>query len=196
MIDLQLPLSKDKIRQLKVGDYLNISGTLITARDAAHQYLASENPAQLRELMTNAFIYHCGPIAKKTGGGTWEWIAAGPTTSIRMDPYTPALIERYQIQGIIGKGGMGQNTQAACREFGGVYCQAPGGCAALLAQKVVKVKGVYMLEELGVPEAIWIVKVKDFPVLVTMDSNGGNWYKQVQENSFKEKQRLQELISC
>ncbi len=191
MNELQLPLSEAKIRRLRVGDWLSLSGTLITARDSAHQYLHQADPPEFRELLKGAFIYHCGPIARQQEG-QWEWVAAGPTTSMRMETYTPTLIERYRLQGIIGKGGMGADTQAACREFGSIYCQAPGGCAALLAQRVVRVKGVYKLEEFGIPEAMWVVEVKDFPVLVTMDSQGGNLYQEIQRRSQAEKQRLQE----
>ncbi|MBI5788933.1 MAG: fumarate hydratase C-terminal domain-containing protein [Candidatus Schekmanbacteria bacterium] len=190
MLDLQLPISTDQIRDLKVGDFLNLTGTFITARDSAHQYLYQEDPPEFREILQRAFIFHCGPIAKKQGD-QWEWAAAGPTTSMRMEPYAPALIERYQLQGIVGKGGMGAGTQEACSKYGVVYCQAPGGCAALLTQKVVKVKGVYKLEDFGIPEAIWVLEVKDFPVLVTMDSHGGNWYRQVKDKSLRERERLQ-----
>lgn len=126
----------------------------------------------------------------------WNWVAAGPTTSMRMEPYTLTLTERYHLRGIIGKGGMGPATQAACQRIGSIYCQAPGGCAALLAQRVVKVKDVYKLAEFGVPEAIWVVEVKDFPLLVTMDSHGGNWYKRIQNKSRRQKQKLQESLAC
>lgn len=196
MINLQLPLFKEQIRRLKVGDYLSLTGTLITARDSAHQYLYREDPPELRDLLHEAFIYHCGPIARQletdsaAGNARWEWVAAGPTTSMRMDPYTPTLIERYQLQGIIGKGGMGPDTQAACQEFGAIYCQAPGGCAALLAQRVVRIKDVYKLNDFGIPEAIWVLEVKDFPVMVTMDSHGNNWYQNILAISQEQKQKF------
>ena len=195
MNELRLPLSEQEIRRLRAGTWFSLSGTLITARDSAHQFLCRQDPPEFRELLRNAFIYHCGPIATRRGEG-WSWVAAGPTTSSRMEPYTPALIERYQIKGIIGKGGMGAGTQQACRKFGCVYCQAPGGCAALLARRVVRVEGVYKLEEFGIPEAVWVVQVEKFPLLVTMDSHGNNLYQQIKQESQKQQLKLQESAAC
>lgn len=166
---LTLPLDATVVRQVAVGDRVLLSGTMFTARDAVHHYLAGGGacPCDLR----NAVIYHCGPVVVRQGAG-WRVTAAGPTTSSREEPYMAALISRYGIRGVIGKGGMGAATRQACREFGCLYLHAVGGAAQVLADAIRDVRGVHLLERFGAPEAMWELRVEDFPVVVTMDAHG------------------------
>jgi fumarate hydratase class I len=177
---LDLPLDEEAVRDLHVGQFLELSGTIWTARDAAHRYLAdpaNEAPFPAR----GAVFYHCGPVIVPADDG-WRVTAAGPTTSIREEPYMPGLIERYGLRGIIGKGGMGPATLAACRQFGCLYLHAVGGAAQVLADRIRRVRGVY-LEHFGPPEAVWQLEVERFPVLVTMDAHGESLHQSVAETS-------------
>lgn len=183
MIKLQLPISEAAIRELKMGDEVMISGLMVTARDAAHKYIHENWPEWLNPIMENSMIYHCGPVVKKHEDGSWSFVAAGPTTSIREEPYEAAVMEHYKVRAVIGKGGMGEKTLAGLEKSGGVYLHAIGGMAASLAKAVVRVHDVYMLDELGVPEAFWHIEVKDFPAVVTMDSHGGSLHKSIKANS-------------
>ncbi len=182
MIEIQLPAEEEKIRELHIGDTVTISGVMLTARDAAHKYLIEESPEEFRSILQGSFIYHCGPIVRKKDDN-WEIIAAGPTTSIREEPYESSMIENYGVRGVIGKGGMGNNTLDACSRFGCVYLSAIGGAATLLAQAVKEVLGVYKLEEFGVPEAMWHIDVRDFPAIVTMDSHDKSLHLEIEEES-------------
>jgi len=187
MIPLIQPYTEEQVRRLKVGDMVGITGLLYTGRDAVHKFLhdGGKPPVDL----VNQIIYHCGPVVVKERG-KWVVKAAGPTTSIREEPYQGHLIEKFGLRGVIGKGGMGPKTLEACRKFGCVYLHAVGGAAQVLAECVTEVLGVY-LEEFGSPEAIWAFRVKDFPVVVTMDSHGGSLHAVVLEQS---KARLQEVL--
>ena len=184
MIKLQLPLTEEDVRQLKVGDEVALNGIMVTGRDAAHTWLIDESPDEMRELLDGTVIYHCGPVVTKEGG-KWKFVAAGPTTSIREEPYQGDVIKNYKLRGVIGKGGMGAKTLAALQEFGAVYLHAIGGAATLLAKSVTKVKDVIKLEEFGVPEAIWVLDVKDFPCVVTMDSHGNSLHDKIKSDSDK-----------
>jgi fumarate hydratase class I len=178
IIDVTLPASEDVIRSLRIGDEARLSGTVITARDAAHKFLVEKRPEEYRSLLRGVLLYHCGPIMKKEGAG-WRVISAGPTTSSREEPYEADVIEHFGIAGAIGKGGMGEKTSRALQKFGAVYFHAVGGAGALLARCVTAVRDVRMLEEFGVPEAFWVLSVKDFPTVVTMDSAGGSLHREV-----------------
>ena len=182
MKNLQLPLTEDAVRGLALGDAVSLTGTIYTARDAAHKYLV-ENPdfSRIPDLR-GAVLYHCGPVIIQRDG-KYVVTAAGPTTSIREEPYMAAVIEKYGIRAIIGKGGMGPSTAEACRRFGCVYLHAVGGAAQVLASSVKEVPGVSMLEEFGAPEAIWQFNVVDFPVVVTMDATGASLHEQVKRHS-------------
>ncbi len=184
MIKLQLPLTEEDVRQLKVGDEVALNGIMVTGRDAVHTWLIDESPDELRELLDGTVIYHCGPVVAKEGD-EWKFVAAGPTTSIREEPYQGDVIKNYKLRGVIGKGGMGAKTLAALQEFGAVYLHAIGGAATLLAKSVTKVKDVIKLEEFGVPEAIWVLDVKDFPCVVTMDSHGNSLHDKIKSDSDK-----------
>ncbi len=171
MIKIQLPVSADEIRELKAGDEVAITGVMITGRDTAHKYLVETDGEDVKDLLKDSMIYHCGPVVKKEGD-KYSFVAAGPTTSIREEPYEADVIEKYGVRGVIGKGGMGAGTLAACGEFGSVYLSAVGGLATILAHSVVEVIDVHKLDEWGAPEAMWVIKVEDFPAVVTMDSHG------------------------
>ncbi len=187
---IQLPVSEADIRKLKIGDEVLLSGIMVTARDMAHKLMVEEKPEFLRPLLENSVIYHCGPVVKQNDAGEWSFVAAGPTTSSREEPYQADVIDEYKVRGVIGKGGMGEKTLAGLKKTGAVYFHAVGGLGTLLAQRVVRVKEVHKLEEFGSPEAFWVIEVKDFPVVVTMDSHGNSLHNQVREQSNAEAQRL------
>ncbi len=190
MVELKLPVSDADIRKLKVGDEVSITGTLITARDAAHKYLIDTDGAEVRDILNGGMVYHCGPVVKKDAGGKYSFVAAGPTTSIRTEPFEPPVIEKYHLRGVIGKGGMAGGTLAACAKFGCVYLSALGGLATTLARSVIEVPTVYKLEEFGVPEALWVIKVKGFPAIVTMDSHMKSLHDDIEASSKKSYERL------
>ena len=189
-IKLNAPFTEDKIRKLKIGDMVDITGKIFTARDAVHQCLHS-GKYPLPVDWKNQIIYHCGPVIVKEND-QWVVKAAGPTTSIREEPYEYDVIKNFGLRGVIGKGGMGEKTLKACQEFGCVYFHAIGGAAQVLANRINKVSGVYLLEEVGSPEAIWEFEVTDFPVVVTMDSHGESIHSEVLKLSTE---NLQKLIS-
>src|SRR5450756_257465 len=177
-VALRAPLSEETVRSLKVGDVVMISGRMFTGRDAVHTHLMKhEPPVDLR----GSVLYHCGPVAVKEGDG-WRINAAGPTTSIREEPYQGEIIKRYGVRAVIGKGGMGAKTLAALKEHGAVYLNAIGGAAQGYARTSEKVDGVSLLE-LGTPEALWHLTVKDFPAIVTMDANGNSLHKDIEQTS-------------
>lgn len=180
---IQLPVSEADIRKLKIGDEVLLSGVMVTARDMAHKLMVEEKPDFLRPLLENSVIYHCGPVVKQNESGEWTFVAAGPTTSSREEPYQADVIDEYKVRGVIGKGGMGAGTLAGLEKTGAVYFHAVGGLGTLLAQRVVRVKDVHKLDEFGSPEAFWVIEVKDFPVVVTMDSHGNSLHNQVREVS-------------
>lgn len=188
MIELKYPFSKDEIRKLKVGDMVLITGKLFTGRDAVHKHLHEGHPSPVN--LKNQIIYHCGPVVLKDKKGKYTVTAAGPTTSIREEPYQWQVMRDHGIVGVIGKGGMGQKTLDACKEYGAVYFHAVGGAAQVLAERIISVDGVY-LEEFGSPEAIWELSVDKFPVVVTMDSHGNSLHKVVEDAS---KAHLKDLI--
>ncbi|MCK4513273.1 fumarate hydratase C-terminal domain-containing protein [bacterium] len=190
MIGINLPVSADEIRKLKVGDEVSITGVMVTARDAAHKYLVETDGEDVRDLLKGSMIYHCGPVVKKGDDGKYTFVAAGPTTSIREEPYEAKVFEKYDVRAAIGKGGMGGDTLAACGEFGSVYLSAIGGIATTLAQSVVEVLDVKKLEEFGVPEAFWVIRVENFPAIVTMDSHGNSLHDKILEESRGEYEKL------
>jgi len=172
-VRLETPLTEEKVRALKVGDVVLINGPMVTGRDAAHHYLGNhDSPTDLR----GAILYHCGPVMLKDGN-TWRTNAAGPTTSIREEPYEADIIKRFGLRAVMGKGGMGTKTLAALKEFGAVYLHAIGGAAQFYARCLPKVHTVYLLEELGVPEAMWVFEACDFPAIVTMDAHGNSLHE-------------------
>jgi fumarate hydratase class I len=201
MPKLTIPISEEEIRALHVGDTVYLNGVVVLGRDAAHKFMIENfirNPvllaeaelyAELKKLLDGGVIYHCGPVVKKHEDGSWSFVAAGPTTSIREEVYQPEVIGHFNLRGIIGKGGMGPNTLKACQENGAVYFHAIGGAATLIAQSVKEVITVHKLE-FGVPEAMWVVRVEDFPVVVTMDSHGESIHKNIEAQSQEKLNRL------
>ncbi len=179
MIQLTSPSTEEKIRALKVGDEVLISGVLFTGRDAVHKYLHEGGKLPPGVSLRDGILYHCGPVVLKDEQGHWKVTAAGPTTSTREEPYQAQIIREFGVRGVIGKGGMGDKTLAACKEFGCVYLHAVGGAAQVLAERVKKVRTVYFLEKFGSPEAIWELDVENFPAVVTMDAHGHSLHKEV-----------------
>jgi fumarate hydratase class I len=197
MRSITLPFSDEAIRELKVGDPVALSGVLVTGRDAVHKWMSDTfikktRPPQgddlqvyeaIKPLLDGSAIYHCGPVVAGLEARQYRFVAAGPTTSTREEPYQGEVMRHFHIKGVIGKGGLGAKTLAACREVPGVYLHAIGGAASLIAQRVTKVLGVYKLQEFGVPEAMWVIEVKDFPAVVTMDAHGGSLHADIEAKS-------------
>ena len=177
-IRLEAPLTEQTVRQLKVGDVVLVSGRMFTGRDAVHAYLMKhEPPVDLR----GGVLYHCGPVVVREGDG-WRITAAGPTTSIREEPYQAEILRRYGVRVVIGKGVMGANTLAGLLEAGAVYLNAIGGAAQFYARCIERVDGV-SLTEFGTPEAMWHLHVRDFPAIVTMDAHGNSLHRDVEKAS-------------
>jgi len=180
---ISTPVTDEMVRELRVGDIVQITGIIYTGRDEVHKWLfdSNESPTSLQ----GQILYHCGPVMKKNSNGSYKVLAAGPTTSMREEPYQADIIKKYGVKAVIGKGGMGNNTLAALKECGAVYLNAIGGAAQYYAKTVSKVGGVHFLEEFGVPEAMWTLDVNNFTAIVTMDSYGESLHKQVEMDSFK-----------
>ncbi len=205
MREVNIPISDEVVRSLKVGDSVALSGVMVTGRDTAHKWLADTfikktRPPQgddlptfdaLKGFLSGGVIYHCGPVVSGLDTKDYKFVAAGPTTSIREEPYQGDVMRLLNVKGVIGKGGMGLKTLQACQEVPGMYLHAIGGAASWIAQTVTRVIGVYKLD-FGVPEAMWVIEVKDFPVVVTMDSHGGSLHVEVEQKS---KSVLDELLA-
>lgn len=189
---LSTPISEEQISQLHLGDSVLLNGIIVTGRDMAHKWLidkfvhslnaptqAEEEVYQsLKKLLYHGVIFHCGPIVSGRETREYKIISAGPTTSIRAEPYMSEIVRHLNLKGIIGKGGMGGQTLLACHEEQAVYFHAIGGTGALIAQSIQKVVAVYQME-FGVPEAMWVLEVKDLPLIVTMDTFGHSLHNDV-----------------
>ncbi len=176
---LQAPITEEQVRALKVGDVVLLDGPAFTGRDAVHHHLMShEPPVDLR----GGVIYHCGPVVAKQPDGGWKVTAAGPTTSIREEPYQADIIGKYGVRVVMGKGGMGARTLAGLKEHGAVYLNAIGGAAQFYARCIERVDGVSLLE-FGTPEAMWHLQLKQFPAIVTMDAHGNSLHKELEQDS-------------
>ena len=172
---LKTPISSEDAKKLRVGDIVYLSGTVFTARDAAHQMMLENKDIPFD--VSDMALYHCGPLMKKESG-EWKVVSAGPTTSSRMELFEDKFIKKFKTNFIIGKGDMGKNTQKALQKYISVYTSYTGGAGALAADSIKKVKDVYYLDKLGMAEAVWIFEVKEFgPLIVSMDSHGGSIYK-------------------
>ncbi len=196
MREIQIPISDETIRSLKVGEPVNLTGLMVTGRDAAHKWMMetfikkTREPqgddlqvyAELKKLLNGSIIYHCGPVVSGLDTKEYKFVAAGPTTSIREEPYQASVMKHFNLKGVIGKGGMGAGTLKGCQETPGVYFHAIGGAASFIAQSVTKVLGVFKME-FGVPEAMWVIEVKNFPVVVTMDAHGGSLHADIEASS-------------
>jgi fumarate hydratase class I len=196
MPELNIPIDDETIRGLRCGEAVLLNGVMLTARDAAHKWMTDTfirklRPEQdddahvhteLERLLRGGVIYHCGPVVSGLDTKEYVFMAAGPTTSIREEPYQAEVLKHFNIKGVIGKGGMGEKTLAACADTPAVYLHAIGGAASYLAQRVTRVLGVLKLE-FGVPEAMWVIEVRQFPAVVTMDAQGGSLHAQVEQRS-------------
>ncbi len=185
---LTLPLkNKDQLNSIKVGDIVYVNGTIATSRDMAHKYfyenLENDNKIinELQETLQMGAIYHCGPIINLKNNSV---ISAGPTTSIREEPYQADIIRLFNLSAIIGKGGMGTNTLAALKKYKCVYLNAVGGAGSYYAKNLT-VKNVYFLKDFGMPEAIWILEAKNLFTIATMDLNDNSKYTEIKNNSYK-----------
>lgn len=183
---LTAPLTEEKVRSLRVGDVVLIRGDIYTGRDAVHAHLMKNQPPVD---LHGAVLYHCGPVMLQQNG-KWTVKAAGPTTSIREEPYQADVIQRYGVRAVIGKGGMGHKTLAAMKEFGAVYLNGIGGAAQYYARTVREVLDVNLLE-FGIPEAMWHLRVENFPAIVTMDAHGNSLHADVEKATAANLERLQ-----
>lgn len=212
-MNLNSPLIKDEVLSLKVGDMVLINGLIVTGRDKAHRFLFHEKPNKkdIPFELEGGIIYHCGPIIKDSGKlqvtsdkseekdsslvtrySSLKVIAAGPTTSMRVEEYEYDVIKNYGIKGIIGKGGMGEKTLDAMKKYGCVYLHTISGAAVYLADRIKNVLMGWKIEEFGMPEAMWLLEVEDFPAIVTMDAHGNSLHKDIERLSLE---KLKEIIA-
>ncbi len=205
MREITIPISDETIRDLKVGEPVLLSGVMMTGRDAVHKWMndtfikKTRQPVgddlevyeAIKPILDGGVLYHCGPVVAWVETGEYRFVAAGPTTSIREEPYQADVMKHFNLKGVIGKGGMGSKTLQGCQETPAVYFHAIGGAASLIAQCVRRVIAVHKLD-FGVPEAMWVIEVKDFPVVVTMDANGNSQHMVVDAQSQKV---LEELLA-
>ncbi|MCM3388517.1 fumarate hydratase [Ureibacillus chungkukjangi] len=190
VVELTAPITEEQIRELKVGDVVKINGRMYTGRDAIHHHLMSHDaPVDLN----GQVIYHCGPVMAKDEEGNWTVKAAGPTTSIREEPYQGDIMKKFGIRAVIGKGGMGPKTLAALKDHGGVYLNAIGGAAQYYADCIKSVDGVD-LQEFGIPEAMWHLNVEGFTAVVTMDSHGNSLHADVEKSSLEKLSQFAERV--
>jgi fumarate hydratase subunit beta len=192
---LKTPISEEDVRKLKVNDVLYVTGTIVTARDQAHrralEFFKQGKPLPLN--LEGLAVFHCGPVVSKEGD-KWTAVAAGPTTSTRMDLFEDEFIKDFKVRVVIGKGGMGKRTTDAMAKYGAVYGAFTGGAAILAARAIKNVKSVEWLD-LGTPEALWVFEVEEFgPLAVAIDSHGNNIFmdvaKTVEANKAKVYQKL------
>ncbi len=183
---LSTPLKEEDMRKLNVGDVVYISGTIFTARDMAHLKIRGllEQGEALPKDFTGAAVFHAGPVCLKNEDGSWRLNVIGPTTSIRMEPYAD-MVGKLGVKAVLGKGGMAEDTQEACKKYGYVYFQAAPGCAAKLAQGVERIVDVNWFE-MGMPEAVWHLEAKEFgPLVVGMDTKGCSIYADLKKAALK-----------
>lgn len=183
---ISLPISREDVLSLRAGDCVLLSGNIATGRDKLHRHLFHKMPPKeaMPYSLEGGLLYHCGPIVRQSDKG-FDVLAAGPTTSNRVEMYEPWVIEHYGLRAVMGKGGMGKKTHEAMVKFGCVYLNAIGGAAAYLADRVKAVKGVWMLEEFGMAEAMWVFEVEDFPAFVTMDAHGKSLHEAIERASLE-----------
>jgi fumarate hydratase subunit beta len=203
-ISLTFPLTDDTIRSLSTGDSVLLSGVIVTGRDTAHKWMHDRfiskktTPSTddkrvydlIKPLLQRSALYHCGPVVGGLDSRKYRFVSAGPTTSSREEVYQGDIMRHFNLKGVIGKGGMGEATLKACSETPGAYFHAIGGAAALLARSVENVIDVYKLE-FGMPEAMWVIQIRDFPAVVTMDSHGKSLHEIVKAKS---SERFKDLV--
>jgi fumarate hydratase subunit beta len=192
---LKTPISEEDVRKLKVNDVIYVTGTIITARDAAHRRALEfyNEGKKLPVNMQGLAVFHCGPIVTKKGD-KWVVVAAGPTTSTRMDLFEDEFIRNFKVRVVIGKGGMGKKTTEAMKQYGAVYGAFTGGAAVLAAKAIKNVKSVEWYD-LGMPEALWILEVEDFgPLTVAIDAHGNNLFEDVQKKVEENRQKIYQKL--
>ena len=191
---LSAPLKEEDMRKLNVGDVVYLSGNIFTARDMAHFKIRGllEAGEPLPKDFNGAAVFHAGPVCLKNEDGSWRLNVIGPTTSIRMEPYAD-MVGKMGVKAVLGKGGMGDDTVAACKKYGYVYFQAAPGCAAKLAQGVERIVDVNWFE-MGMPEAVWHLEAKEFgPLVVGMDTQGNSIYANLKAAALKKIDELYPL---
>lgn len=182
---LTTPISSKDLEELNVGDVVYLNGTLITCRDVAHRRLI-ELGRELPVNLEGGAIFHAGPIVREKDDGSYEMVSIGPTTSMRMEKFEREFIKQTGVKLVIGKGGMGEETAAGCQENKAVHAVFPGGCAVVAATKVEKIEGAEW-KDLGMPETLWINKVKEFgPLIISIDTKGNNLFE-INKKKFNEK---------
>lgn len=192
---LKTPISEEDVRKLNVNDVIFITGTMITARDAAHRRaLELHNEGKRLPLdLQGLAVFHCGPIVKKEDD-KWIIVAAGPTTSTRMDIFEDEFIKNFKVRVVIGKGGMGKRTTDAMKKYGAVYGAFTGGAAVLAAKAVKNVRSVEWYD-LGMPEAMWVMEVEDFgPLTIAIDARGNNLFENVMKKVEESKHKIYEKL--
>ena len=206
MRQVTIPVADEVIRDLKMGEPVLVSGVMITGRDAAHKWMVETFVKKTREprgddvavyeaitpLLKGGAIYHCGPVVAGLDTKEYRFVAAGPTTSTREEPYQGDVMRHFDLKCVVGKGGMGARTLAACQEVPAVYLHAIGGAGSVIAQCFQRVLAVYKYE-FGVPEALWVIEVKDFPAVVTMDAHGNSLHADVEARS---RAKLEQLLAA
>jgi fumarate hydratase subunit beta len=195
---LKTPISEEDARKLKVNDVLYISGTMVTARDAAHkkalELIKKGKPLPIK--LEGLAVFHCGPIIKKEDD-KWVAVAAGPTTSSRMDQFEDEFIKNFKVRVVIGKGGMGKRTADAMQKYGAVYGAFTGGAGVLAAKCIKNVKTVEWLPDLGMPEALWVFEVEEFgPLTIAIDSHGNNLYEEVDKKAEESLKKIYEKLGA
>lgn len=195
---MKTPLGDSDVEKLRVGDIVYVTGIMVTARDEAHKEILEtiEKGGKLPLDLKGLVLYHCGPVARRRPDGKWEIVAAGPTTSMRMESVEAEFIEKTGVKMIVGKGGMGKRTAEAMKKHKAVYAVFTGGAGALAADRIKRVIDVYWLEKLGIPEAVWVFEVEEFgPLIVTIDSTGKNYYEEkLQEVRKRAEEVTRELL--
>ncbi|MFZ1038803.1 MAG: FumA C-terminus/TtdB family hydratase beta subunit [Candidatus Bathyarchaeia archaeon] len=189
------PVSEEDVRRLKVNDVLYVTGTIVTARDQAHrralEFFKEGKPLPVN--LEGLAVFHCGPVVSKRGD-KWIAVAAGPTTSTRMDIFEDEFIKNFKVRVVIGKGGMGKKTTDAMAKYGAVYGAFTGGAAILAAKAIKNVKSVEWLD-LGTPEAMWIFEVEEFgPLAIAIDSHGNNIFMDVAKTVEENKQKIYQKL--
>lgn len=191
---LTTPIRDEDLENLNVGDVVYLTGRLVTCRDVAHRRLIEQGRALPVDLEGGA-IFHAGPIVRKKGDGNFEMVSIGPTTSMRMEKFEREFIRQTGVKLIVGKGGMGPETAAGCQENKAVHAIFPGGCAVLAATQVEEIEGAEW-QDLGMPETLWINRVREFgPLIISIDTKGKNLISQNKVGFNEKKKPVLERIS-
>ena len=174
---LTTPVSAEDLEGIKIGDIIYLNGSMTTCRDVAHRRVVEEGREIPVDVRNNA-IFHAGPIIRPLENDKFQMVSVGPTTSMRMEKFEYEFTEQTGVRVIVGKGGMGPNTERACKDFGAIHCVFPAGCAVVAATEVQYI-AEHHWDELGMPETLWCCKVKEFgPLIVSIDANGRNLFEE------------------